>query len=98
LSWRLYTIPNTNCELYSHGNSNAPGYAYWVAARDADAENCANSEASPYSNTAAVIFADEAKAHGSISLNCLDTFDALGVKDVYAPKRKQGESEDYLHD
>jgi hypothetical protein len=24
---------------------------------------------------------------------CLDIFNALGVKDVYAPKRKQGESE-----
>ena len=28
----------------------------------------------------------------SIWLNCLDIFDALRVKDVYAPKRKQGES------
>jgi hypothetical protein len=28
----------------------------------------------------------------------LDIFDALGVKDVYAPKRKQGEREHQLHD
>src|SRR6476659_7267148 len=28
-------------------------------------------------------------------LNCLDNFDALRVKDVYAPKRKQGESASY---
>jgi hypothetical protein len=30
-------------------------------------------------------------------LNCLDNFDALRVKDVYAPKRKQGEREHQLH-
>src|ERR1700688_5090106 len=28
----------------------------------------------------------------SIWLNCLDIFDALRVKDAYAPRRKQGES------
>jgi hypothetical protein len=33
------------------------------------------------------------KTHCKISLNCLDSFDALRVKDVYAPKRKQGERE-----
>ena len=31
--------------------------------------------------------------HCLIWLNCLDNFDALRVKDVYTPKRKQGESE-----
>jgi hypothetical protein len=31
--------------------------------------------------------------HCSIWLNCLDNLDALRVKGVYTPKRKQGESE-----
>lgn len=33
-----------------------------------------------------------------MSLNYLDSVDALQVKEVYAPKRKQGESERQLHD
>jgi hypothetical protein len=37
-------------------------------------------------------FDREEQTHCSIWLNCLDIFDALRVKDVYAPKRKQGES------
>jgi len=32
------------------------------------------------------------ETHCSIRLNCLDILDALRVKDVYAPKLKQGES------
>ena len=47
----MYTIPNAYSQPYSYDNSNAFGYADWNAARDADAENCAKSEASPYSST-----------------------------------------------
>ena len=32
------------------------------------------------------------ESHCSLWLNCLDNFDALRVKGIYAPKRKQGES------
>jgi hypothetical protein len=42
---------------YANGHSDS--YAYFNA--DADAENCANSKASPYSNTAAVTFAIKKK-------------------------------------
>jgi hypothetical protein len=42
-------------------------------------------------------FDRQEEKHCSIWLNCLDSFDALRIKDVYAPKRKQGESKLQLH-
>jgi len=43
----------------SYANSHSDSYAYFNA--EADAENCANSKASPYSSTAAVTFAIKKK-------------------------------------
>jgi hypothetical protein len=54
--------------------------------------SCANSEAPPYSNTAAVICRRKRSAL-QISVNSLDSDDALRVKDLYALTRKQGERE-----
>ena len=68
-------------------------YTYFDTETFSDAESCANARSSSYTAAAPVAFADEEEAHCLILLNCLDSFDALRVKDVYAPKRKQGESE-----
>jgi hypothetical protein len=43
----------------SYANGHSDSYAYFNA--EADAENCANSKASPYSSTAAVTFAIKKK-------------------------------------
>ena len=60
---------NPDCYVYSHPNAYTYGdiNANPASHAIADAENCANNEASPHPSAAAVTFADEEEAHCSIS-------------------------------
>jgi hypothetical protein len=81
-----YIYPDANCYCYTYRYSN-PSYAH------TDSETYTRSAASADAGTAPVSLLYQKERHCSIWLNCLDNLDALRVKGVYTPKRKQGESE-----